>query len=604
MRSPANRRPTPPTTAADLLGLLRRARLLEAPQLARLAAAWLPPDDPGQRLRELVDAGVLTPYQAARLRRGRTSRLRIGPYLLLARLGSGGSSKVYKAEHVLMKRTVALKVLNRAEQPPAEAQTAARLTHPNIVAVHDATYHHGRLVVVMEFADGTDLERVVRKGGPLPVPLVCEVARQTTLALEYLHHHGLVHRDVKPANLMLTADASGAPRVKLLDLGLTCGVGDREVCGTLDYIAPERGMGQPADPRGDLYSLGCTLYHLLTGRVPFPGSDGPGKLLRHRLEEPVPIRQVRPEVPEPLAGLVAALMEPIPERRLADPAVVREQLLPTRPPAPRPRRPRRSWVPVLLAAVALGLVFGGSVRLATNHPAAQGHSPAASPPVERPAPFDLAAAIAAVADGGTLTLSSDGPFRLRPVTLGGRRLTIEAAPGSRPVIERERGDDAAWEPLFSTEGELTLTGLVLKGDGPAPLIAVRGGRMLRLSGCELWAAGQAVSFEAATGGEVRLAVRDSTVRVADRRGAAVVVWRAEPGPSARVEVELTGSAVAAGRVLACRSLDGPVVVSERDCRLHWKEARHSLDGYAASPPAVLRWEASRGPEPPEETSTR
>src|SRR5262249_43118788 len=150
------------------------------------------------------------------------------------------------------------------------------------VAAYDAAVHRGRVVVALEYVEGVDLQRLLDETGPLPVPLACEVVRQTCDALIYLRRRGLVHRDVKPPNLILVPDA-GSPRLKLIDPGLTCGPGHDELCGTPDYLAPERGLGAPADIRGDIYSLGCTFYQLLTGRVPYPGGDTTGKMLRHRL---------------------------------------------------------------------------------------------------------------------------------------------------------------------------------------------------------------------------------------------------------------------------------------------------------------------------------
>ena len=249
------RDPTPPTDANELLTALRSARLLSPKQLRRLAIVWSEsrpdePDDPveGTRLRarELASAGLLTAWQVEQVLAGEARRLRLGHYRLLDWIGAGGMGSVYKAEHRLMKRVVALKVLGGAPGPgpqspaPAagrfrrEVEAAARLSHPNIVAAYDAIRARGALVLVMEHVEGIDLGRLAAQAGPLPVPLACEAVRQTARALQYAHERDLLHCDVKPSNLLLvhpprpswdsgalTELGDGRPvTVKLLDMGL------------------------------------------------------------------------------------------------------------------------------------------------------------------------------------------------------------------------------------------------------------------------------------------------------------------------------------------------------------------------------------------------
>ena len=173
-----------------------------------------------------------------------------------------------------------------------EILAAGTLSHPHLVGAHDARWIRGRLVLVLEHVEGIDVSRLLAEIGPLPIDLACRIARQTASALDYLHRRGLVHRDVKPANLLLSHGLDSEAVVKLVDLGLICPTGTQgeELCGTPDYMPPERGHSPDAiDIRGDLYSLGCVLYELLTGRVPFPGGTWTNKLLRHRLEVPTPI---------------------------------------------------------------------------------------------------------------------------------------------------------------------------------------------------------------------------------------------------------------------------------------------------------------------------
>jgi hypothetical protein len=560
---------------ADPLALLRESRLLDDDQLARLASSW------DGRLGTLVAAGLLTRYQARQVRRGRLSRLRIGPYLLLERLGSGGDGVVFKAHHTLLDRVVALKVLRRTSR---EAAVAAGLSHPNIVAAYDATVHRGRVVVALEYVEGVDLQRLLDEAGPLPSALACEVVRQTCDALIYLRRRGLVHRDVKPANLILVPDA-GSPRVKLIDLGLTCGPDDDELCGTPDYLAPERGLGDPADVRGDLYSLGCTFYHLLTGRVPYPGGDPNGKMLRHRLEVPEPVERFRPDVPPHVVALIGRMMERDPERRIADPQEVIERLEPP-PQHVASRPPMRLW-PWLTAAL-LGLGLGVAAR-SVDRPQGKESRPAMARSritVEGLSGEyrDLAAAVAVTPAGGVITLHGDGPFRFAPLTLT-RAVTLRAPEGA--VLERAEGE--AWEPMITTSHDLTLDGVTLRDEGLPPLLSLRQSPRLTLRGCTLVASRQALNVEAPATGRCAVVVANCVVRVDEAEGAAVFLWRAEAGPSAAVDLTLADSRVEAGRIVACRSLDGPVTVNESSCRLTARRSRTSFDGYRGPVTDVLRW---------------
>jgi serine/threonine-protein kinase len=645
-------RPHPPAHKDVSWATLRDAGLLDGEALRRLAAAGKP------RLAQLVRAGLLTAYQARQVRRGKAQRLRLGPYRILDRLGAGGSARVYKAEHVLMKRLVALKVLGRVRQatwaaaPPGatpapaaqrcgEPENAGRLAHPHVVTAYDAARLRGRLVLVLEYVEGVDLQRLLEQTGPLPPALAREVARQAALALDHLHGRGLVHRDVKPANLLLAGEASARaawpPLVKLIDLGLTCPAGETDgggLSGTLDYIAPERGTGADvADIRGDLYSLGCTLYHLLTGRPPFPGGSWTGKLIRHRLEEPDPVQALRPEVPDDLAAVVRRLMARAPEDRYPDPAALLAALDERqRPPAhaappPPPRRFTGLAPWVLLATVLTGGAVGGVARMSVA-PAGRPAAPVLSPvPDERPRqqpggvtvsgidrPFaTLAEAVAAARDGGVLTLHGKGPFRTPPLNCRGKALTLRAAAGDRPVVEREETPAGAWEAMLASDRPLTLRGLVLHaGAGAAPAAAVEGaalrltgcqvrgpalgpalalrqGSMLLVEDCQVTAPRQGLAVEAAAGRACKVVVRGSTLEVLEPAGAAVLAWAPERTAGARVDVELNGSALRGGRVIACRCVAGPLHVAAERCRLGFRQALVSFDGCGARAERGLRW---------------
>lgn len=612
-----SRTTAPPTTASDFLSLLRGSGLLEGRALDRLEGAWGAEETPESCAERLIASGLLTPFQAEQLLAGRPGRLRIGPYRLLARLGAGGAAAVYKAEHVLLGRVVALKVMRRRRSPTGqkEARTTAALSHPNIVEARDAGVYRGRLVLALEYAEGIDLGRLVRESGPLPVPLALEAARQAALALAHLHERGLVHRDVKPENLVLVEGADGRPPlVKLLDLGLArrAGASDRSACGTPYYLAPERGQGEPLDIRSDLWSLGCTLFFLLTGRLPFQGECHASRLLSHRIDDPIPASQFRPEVPARVEALLARLMARCPDDRPPGPrealALFDEALAP-QPPAPPQKRRWGAWL-----ALLLGLLAGGASRLLLAGPA-----PPAAPARAEAAPAcfarvegrqgdypTLEAALASASPGAVVTLHGDGPFRAEALQVTG--LTIRAAPGSRPVLEA--GGDG-WEPMLSGQS-VTLEGLTLQsGVGPAamvqssdklvmrrcvvrcrregPALALRRGTSARLEDCQIDATAQALAVEAPDEGLCSVQLTGCALRVRDSAGPALALWR---GGDGQVALNFKGGTVRAGRLLAMRSIHG-VEARAEGTQFHLEQSLALQDGRAPRPGAVV-W---RGGEP-------
>jgi hypothetical protein len=309
-------------------------------------------------------------------------------YRVLGLIGQGGMGAVYRAEHLHMDRLVALKVINPGlmSHPTAvqrfqqEVRAAARLQHPNIVHAYDADQAGGLHFLVMEHVEGTSLADLVRERRPLPVAEACACARQAALGLQHAHEQGMVHRDVKPHNLMRTP----AGQVKILDFGLarlprtpdvppagdgTAGLltGSGVVMGTADYIAPEQAADpRTADIRADVYSLGCTLFHLLTGRPPFPDGTVPEKLAQHA-GTPLPaVSELRPEVPAGLSAVLARMTAKDPVGRYATPAEVAEALAPYCPAEasslPRVRKQRRRLA-VVLVVLAAGLAAFGAVFL-------------------------------------------------------------------------------------------------------------------------------------------------------------------------------------------------------------------------------------------------
>ncbi len=290
---------------------------------------------------ELVRRRWLTRYQADTFLQGKSPELFLGPYGLLEPLGRGAVSQVYRARHRPLGRVDAVKVLrpeyvavpHALECFRQEARALARLSHPNIVTVHDAGEAAGRHFLGMEYIEGEDLSRLVRKSGPLPVAAACDYARQAALALQHACQRGVVHRDVKPHNLRLETDTG---RVKLLDLGLALVPGAAAVAapagrvmGTPDYMAPEQAVaGATVDSRADVYGLGCTLYFLLTGVPPFPEGTAEEKLLCHHRESPPDVRARRGDVPPGLAAALARMMAKGLNERYQKPGKVAEALAP------------------------------------------------------------------------------------------------------------------------------------------------------------------------------------------------------------------------------------------------------------------------------------
>ncbi len=335
----------PEVTTDKLVELVRKSGLIESDRLdaflAKVTAEHgaLPAD---KRLAELmVAAGMLTPWQTDKLLAGKHRGFRIGKYKLLGQIGKGGMSSVYLAEHILMRRRVAIKVLpqNRVkdasylERFQLEARAVARLDDPNIVRAFDIDNEANVHYIVMEYVDGADLHQHVSKHGVLEYDTAADFIAQAANGLAHAHEMGLVHRDIKPANLLL--DKRGT--VKLLDLGLAKLTEDEEpsltlahdenVLGTADYLAPEQALNShKADSRADIYSLGCTLYFLLTGRPPFPEGSISERLLKHQVEEPQSILKFRPDAPLSLVEICASMMAKKPDERIQTASEVADRL--------------------------------------------------------------------------------------------------------------------------------------------------------------------------------------------------------------------------------------------------------------------------------------
>jgi CheY-like chemotaxis protein len=300
----------------------------------------------------------------------RQNQLIIGDYEVLSELGRGGMGVVHKARHRRMNRLVALKVIDRIHltNPRAvqrfyqEIEAAAKLNHPNVVMAYDAGQFQDTHYFAMEYVEGIDLSRLTKDSGPLPCAHACDYIRQASLGLQHAYERGLVHRDIKPSNLLVTwvADRKDEENVagfrvarfqsrftpnrraviKILDMGparvrqvqeglpseggLTC---EGHVVGTADYMAPEQWMNpHTVDIRADLYSLGCSLYYLLTGQVPFPGDQPMEKMLKHNLDRPTPVQELRSDVPTSIGAVLDRLMAKRPEDRFQTPSDLAEAL--------------------------------------------------------------------------------------------------------------------------------------------------------------------------------------------------------------------------------------------------------------------------------------
>ncbi len=400
-----------PASNQELLTLIAKCGVFDAARIQAYMTdlAARPggvPADPAKLAARMVTDGVLSNFQAENLMAGRWKRFSIGKYKLLERLGVGGMGQVFLCEHKLMKRKVAVKVLPAAKAKDQaslqrfyrEARAVAAMDHPNLVRAYDIDQDQNLHFLVMEYVDGANLHDVVRLSGPLPVPRACHYMYAAAVGLQHAHEMGLVHRDVKPANILI--DRAGV--VKILDLGLARFFDpdendhltkkyDENVLGTADYLAPEQAIdSSAADIRADLYALGGTFYFLLTGQPPFPDGSVAQKLLCHQSRAPKPVRDLRPDVPAEVAAVIDKLMAKAPADRYQTPNELMAVLTPwVQTPIPPP--PEHE-MPKLSAAAAAGVMRPASSSnqlLGTEqyrqNPLALAPAPPSAPPVAKPA---------------------------------------------------------------------------------------------------------------------------------------------------------------------------------------------------------------------------
>ena len=475
-----------PSSVEELLQLIRKSGMIDEQKLneylqRRQFTRGLP-DDPREFADEMVRDGVMTNFQSEQFLLGKWRGFTIGKFKLLERVGVGGMGQVFLCEHMFMKRRVAVKVLPpaKAEQPAAlgrfyrEARAAGSLEHQNIVRTHDIDQDGNLHFIVMEYVDGSDLLAIVKKFGALDIGRAASYMKQAAAGLDYAFRNGIIHRDIKPGNILV--DRKGVARI--LDMGLarfykdqsdqlTIKYDDKIVLGTADYVAPEQvANSHSVDIRADVYALGATFYFLLAGHPPFPTGTVSQKLLWHRTKEPTPLRQLRPDVPEGLANVVARMMAKDPKARYQTPAQVEAELeawLPT-----EIQLPTEEELPQLSPAAMEVVRDEGAAQPAEAEPAvvvaaaapvaeARGPSPFGAPPEppakKGPSPF------------GNAPAWNDAPARNGYGS--GERPGLPPPP-PQSAVETARAEAHRTPPPAKSSGPLADVNPFCGGDAPPP----------------------------------------------------------------------------------------------------------------------------------------
>lgn len=336
----------------DLIPIIRSSGILGERQLADIKAKVLRgeyPLDPVAMAERLIDDQILTAYQARRFLNNKPHGLLVGRYIILDRIGTGSMGRVYKAHHQMMDRVVALKIIapeiasneKVVARFQREMKLVGRLDHPHVVRAFDADRFNRTLFIVMEYVAGYSLGERLKKG-PIPVSEMIEYAVQAALGLAHAHEQGMVHRDIKPSNMLVGPDK----KIKILDLGLgllleadsnaTFATADGIAVGTVDYMSPEQALGRDVDGRSDLFSLGCATYHLLTGRLAYPGESPIDRLGKRISTRPVPITEHLPDIAPPVVRVLEKLMAYKPQDRYSSAIEASEALQNSIRPRTRP----------------------------------------------------------------------------------------------------------------------------------------------------------------------------------------------------------------------------------------------------------------------------
>ncbi len=331
-------------TASSLLQLIEKSKLLEPEELNEARETAEGVSDARGLAQKLIAENLLTRWQAGQLLAGRAT-FHLGKYKLVDLIGRGGMGSVFLARHIMMNRPVALKIISKQvgqnqanlDRFFSEARAVAALNHPNIVHAYSIDNEGDRYYMVMEFVEGQDLQRMTENSGPLDFADAADYIRQAADGLAHAHEKGIVHCDIKPANLLVNSQGV----VKILDMGMARlvtpdgknGQTDEGVLGTVDYMAPELAVHSPdVDLRADIYSLGCTLYFLLSGKPPFPEGSLSEKIVRHQADDPKPIEKLRPGVPPELAEICRKMMAKKPAERFQTCSEISERLSEWEPP--------------------------------------------------------------------------------------------------------------------------------------------------------------------------------------------------------------------------------------------------------------------------------
>ena len=387
-----------PSELLDWLGQNQFLSALQADALRPLLPTF---PDSLAIARELMRRDWLTAYQVNQIMQGKHEQLVLSSYRLRERIGEGAMGQIFKAWSLRLGRLVAVKTLTKElinndkamERFRKEVATASQLDHPNIALVRDAGEDGNRPFLVMDFIEGVNLSQCVKQQGALPIHEAVEYARQTALGLQHAFERGIVHRDIKPANLIVasTRTDGDAPLVKILDFGLARFQSEQDdstrltqvgrLLGTIDYIAPEQAQdARNADIRADIYSLGCSLYYLLTGQPPFAGNDVVEKLGPRVTGEPPWVRSGRAEVSPQLEAVLRKMMARRPDDRYQTPMEAAQALAPHAAPPPLALHVTESAGVAMAIAlpVASGAILPtGAVLMAT--PIATGEPPISEP---------------------------------------------------------------------------------------------------------------------------------------------------------------------------------------------------------------------------------
>ncbi len=334
---------TPFCQAALSSGLLTREEIDLAADAIR-EAEQAEGGKPSKRIKDrhlaekLVDLERLNLWQAEQLLSGRT-KWNLGPYRIVDAIGQGGMGQVFRAEHTIMKRVVAIKVLPLSRSTPdaiasfrREIQAQAQLDHENLVRAYDAGQDGNVHFLVTEYVPGVDLRRLIKRNGKLSMAVAASIISQSARGLEHAHSRGLIHRDVKPGNLLVSYNGY----TKVSDLGLAgfmhADEGDthkNKTVGTADYLSPEQiTHPQNLTPTCDIYSLGCTLYYAVTAKVPFPGGTTRDKARAHCHDQPIDPRRLNPDLDPAFVDVIADMMVKDPEKRIRSVSEVIERLKP------------------------------------------------------------------------------------------------------------------------------------------------------------------------------------------------------------------------------------------------------------------------------------